>query len=315
MRSRRQGGRGVAAGYPLLAGEVASPAWRALNVLAQAAEAYLTRTEADDAVRDRLRIELFDATTDAWLLLRPSVPQPADEPAPVPPPVDALEPDPALLAAARDWVLRRYPYDPTAYGHPEARDRHIERDARSTAMEAEPRHFWAAGVAEGRRLEADDHVEAECRVENEITHEIEQREAAEAVADKLTAAIGRHLGVDFGEHSNLNDPWGNALVALAEADGGKFVKGAHEDGVAEGRRLLDETAATAAAHAYELGIAEGRRQATEERTEAGCRRGRSCYACSLPIGADDDYAVVDVCGHMLCGKHQNDDHSCAADHG
>jgi hypothetical protein len=44
---------------------------------------------------------------------------------------------------------------------------------------------------------------------------LRERDQAVEVADALTEAAGRLLGTDFGEHSNANDPWRNALDALS----------------------------------------------------------------------------------------------------
>lgn len=65
------------------------------------------------------------------------------------------------------------------------------------------------------------------------------------------ADLGNH---DGAERNHRRAEGFRLLIAIRVED----VRAA---GVEEGRRLLDETAATASAHAYELGIAEGRRQA------------------------------------------------------
>lgn len=184
-----------------------------------------------------------------------SKPQPADEPAPVPPPVDALPPLPPkwtrpsateahnianVLAAPQHTVPAHDYWDERPFVAWQAA-------AIQQVMYRAIDDAWAAGVEEGHGL-----------LDRAVVQEIEQRERAEEIADKLTAAIGRHLGVDFGEHSNANDPWGNALIALAEADGGKFVKAAHEDGVTEGRRQRDaEIAASVFASAREVAAEAG----------------------------------------------------------
>jgi hypothetical protein len=46
------------------------------------------------------------------------------------------------------------------------------------------------------------------------TQLIDERDKAEEAADQLSTAIGQFLGVDVGEHSNVNDPWQNALEAI-----------------------------------------------------------------------------------------------------
>ena len=47
--------------------------------------------------------------------------------------------------------------------------------------------------------------------EREIEKLIEQRDEAQNAADELVNAIERLLGVECGEHSNLNCPWAEAL--------------------------------------------------------------------------------------------------------
>lgn len=44
-----------------------------------------------------------------------------------------------------------------------------------------------------------------------------ERDNYHEAADDLTAAIAKHFGQDFGEHSNLNCPWDNALGYMADA--------------------------------------------------------------------------------------------------
>lgn len=45
---------------------------------------------------------------------------------------------------------------------------------------------------------------------------IKQRDHAEHWADELAKAIAEQLGVDIGEHSNLNNPWNEALVSMQQ---------------------------------------------------------------------------------------------------
>jgi hypothetical protein len=47
--------------------------------------------------------------------------------------------------------------------------------------------------------------------EKEILKVIDERDQYHEWADKLADAIAERLGVDIGEHSNLNSPWENAL--------------------------------------------------------------------------------------------------------
>lgn len=46
---------------------------------------------------------------------------------------------------------------------------------------------------------------------------ISERDRNEEWADRLAAATAKHFGVDIGEHSNVNDPWANALEAFTDA--------------------------------------------------------------------------------------------------
>ena len=45
---------------------------------------------------------------------------------------------------------------------------------------------------------------------------MEDRDHAEEMADKLADAIATLLGVEIGEHSNMNCPWEQALEAFEE---------------------------------------------------------------------------------------------------
>lgn len=53
--------------------------------------------------------------------------------------------------------------------------------------------------------------------EREIEEIIRERDAAEEVADELAILAGDLLGIDVGEHSNMNDPRRNAIDALKAA--------------------------------------------------------------------------------------------------
>lgn len=46
-----------------------------------------------------------------------------------------------------------------------------------------------------------------------------ERDSYHEAADKLTAAIAKHFGQDFGEHSSMNEPWSNALEFMSEQAG------------------------------------------------------------------------------------------------
>lgn len=56
-------------------------------------------------------------------------------------------------------------------------------------------------------------------IERAETAILGERDRNEEWADKLAAAIAKHLGIDIGEHSNMNDPWANAIEALKAARG------------------------------------------------------------------------------------------------
>lgn len=45
---------------------------------------------------------------------------------------------------------------------------------------------------------------------------IDERDKAQDMADRLAEAIAQITGVEMGEHSNVNDPWQNALQAATE---------------------------------------------------------------------------------------------------
>lgn len=47
-------------------------------------------------------------------------------------------------------------------------------------------------------------------------HTIDQRDAAQRKLDEFVTAVNALTGVDYGEHSNQNDPWQNALDDLNE---------------------------------------------------------------------------------------------------
>lgn len=78
-------------------------------------------------------------------------------------------------------------------------------------------------------LEIDANIDAKIRAEaaeaklaqiekkhdKEITEVIKERDQCEAWADKLSHAIG---GTGIGEHSNINNPWANALEIAESAD-------------------------------------------------------------------------------------------------
>ncbi len=50
--------------------------------------------------------------------------------------------------------------------------------------------------------------------ERELGEVINERDHYQDMADKLADAIATHFGIEIGEHSNVNDPWRNALELL-----------------------------------------------------------------------------------------------------
>jgi hypothetical protein len=50
-----------------------------------------------------------------------------------------------------------------------------------------------------------------------LTRTIEERDSYHEWADKLADAIGKHFGVDIGEHSSASNPWAMALDAIEAA--------------------------------------------------------------------------------------------------
>lgn len=52
--------------------------------------------------------------------------------------------------------------------------------------------------------------------EQELMRALEERDAAEDMADQLAAQIAAITGEEIGEHSSANDPWRNAMLAADE---------------------------------------------------------------------------------------------------
>lgn len=51
-------------------------------------------------------------------------------------------------------------------------------------------------------------------LDNQLTQALQERDRYHDVADALAAGVARHFDADIGEHSNMNDPWQNALDFL-----------------------------------------------------------------------------------------------------
>ncbi|MCW3678795.1 hypothetical protein [Burkholderia cenocepacia] len=77
-------------------------------------------------------------------------------------------------------------------------------------------NFVGAGPSHVGALVALAHTSADTRpTDDELWDQtLSERDTYQEYADKLANAIATHLGVDIGEHSNLNNPWSKALEAL-----------------------------------------------------------------------------------------------------
>lgn len=77
-------------------------------------------------------------------------------------------------------------------------------------------NFVGAGPSHVGALVALAHTLADTRpTDDELWDQtLSERDTYHEYADKLASAIATHLGVDIGEHSNLNNPWFKALEAL-----------------------------------------------------------------------------------------------------
>lgn len=71
---------------------------------------------------------------------------------------------------------------------------------------------------------------------------LQERDSYHKWADRLAAAIAAHTGVDIGEHSNVNNPWQEALDALpwqpSETQGRRQMTDAARDVLAERERQI-----------------------------------------------------------------------------
>lgn len=57
--------------------------------------------------------------------------------------------------------------------------------------------------------------------EKDMEQELEERDRNADYADQLTAMIGVYFETDHGEHSNMNEPWENAIETMCVAIGTK----------------------------------------------------------------------------------------------
>lgn len=73
-------------------------------------------------------------------------------------------------------------------------------------------------AAEKRVRELESPGETTCagctKLEKEVEEELENRDRNADYADQLTAMIGVYFETDHGEHSNMNDPWENAIETM-----------------------------------------------------------------------------------------------------
>ncbi|WP_186043106.1 helix-turn-helix domain-containing protein [Burkholderia gladioli] len=78
--------------------------------------------------------------------------------------------------------------------------------------------LWLDGAAFARASQAAAPADARIKqLERSLDEVMIERDEYEDTADKLAAAIAKYLGVDIGEHSNLNCPWSEALEAIENA--------------------------------------------------------------------------------------------------
>lgn len=82
------------------------------------------------------------------------------------------------------------------------------------------RHAWEL-IFHGTDTRYDEAITALQEVSQELALEerdllqaIDQRDGYHDWADKLAQAIAAHTGEEIGEHSNVNDPWANALELI-----------------------------------------------------------------------------------------------------
>lgn len=77
-------------------------------------------------------------------------------------------------------------------------------------------NFVGAGPSYVGALVALAHTSSDTRpTDDELWDQtLSERDTYHEYADKLANAIATHLGVDIGEHSNLNNPWSKALEAI-----------------------------------------------------------------------------------------------------
>jgi len=90
----------------------------------------------------------------------------------------------------------------------------VEPAAANVAGRAMTPVSWAQAVAVAERALTDAEAKRSALAEREVIEILAERDDAEEWADRLARAIAAATGVDIGEHSNLNNPWGRALEAV-----------------------------------------------------------------------------------------------------
>lgn len=135
----------------------------------------------------------------------------------------ASEKDAAFIAAARNGVLNLI------------RERDEAREARDNEALRGDEVVKMLQAAERERDEAREAVDADEQV-------IAERDSYHEWADKLAHAIG---GLEVGEHSNINNPWHNAIEMAetlhARAEAAEAALSAAQEEVARMRAVMRET--------------------------------------------------------------------------
>lgn len=102
------------------------------------------------------------------------------------------------------------PAEPHGVGWRLARDEELLSRAEDTPLRKLVRDHLERERAAYERGKA----ERDERHERDVLEVIADRDLYHEWADKLADAIGAHLGIDIGEHSNMNNPWAVAYDAL-----------------------------------------------------------------------------------------------------
>lgn len=73
---------------------------------------------------------------------------------------------------------------------------------------------WADKIMAIFAREQEELVKENKQLDMYLNQALEERDSAEEWADKFAYTISAKLGIDVGEHSNMNSPWVNAYEAL-----------------------------------------------------------------------------------------------------